>query len=638
MPEGAEPDLLRFMTCGGVDDGKSTLIGRLLHDGGMIPRDRLDELAADSRKGGRGDGSGALDYSLLLDGLAAEREQNITIDVAWRYFATARRKFIVADTPGHEQYTRNMAVGAASAALALVLVDAKKGLTTQTRRHSHILALMGVRSVVLAVNKMDRVEWAQARFEDIAEEYQGFATRIGIADVTAIPLSARDGVNVMRRDAGIAWYQGPGLLDYLENAPTGEGDADADGSPDTADTAGIAHPFRMAVQWVNRAGDGFRGYSGTVLSGRVAVGEHLRILPGDRTCRVADILGQCGAAQSAGAGEAITLTTAEPVDISRGDLLCGTQTGRTAVGPGASDQFAVRLLWLDGEPMLPNRAYLMRIHCAEARATITDLKYRIDVDHLARLSAKSLAMNDIGQCNISLDRPVAFDGFADHRDTGSFILIDRFSNHTVAVGMIDFALRRAANIRWQDLDVNKAARARQKGQRPRVLWFTGLSGAGKSSIANLVEKKLHARGCHTYLLDGDNVRHGLNRDLGFTDADRVENIRRVAEVASLFADAGLIVLVSLISPFRSERIMARELMAAGEFVEIFVDAPLSVCESRDPKGLYAKARAGHLNGLTGIDSPYEPPDNPDIHLHSHQDTPEALADRVLTWLDGENDP
>ncbi len=600
--------LLRFITCGSVDDGKSTLIGRLLYESKRLFDDQLAALEADSRR--HGTQGERIDYALLLDGLAAEREQGITIDVAYRYFDTDRRKYIVADCPGHEQYTRNMATGASTADLAVVLVDARKGLLQQTRRHSYIISLLGIGQVVLAVNKMDLVDYDQAVFERIAGEYRTLAAQLGIANVQAIPLSALEGQNLSTRSALMPWYAGPSLLEHLDTVAISGHDADSG--------------LRLPVQWVNRPNQDFRGFAGTIAAGRVSAGDAVVVLPSARRSTVREVLGPDGPLDAAAAGQAVTLTLADEIDVSRGDVIA-------AVGdpPEVADQFAAHVLWMDDAALLPGRPYWLQIGSRTVAASVSEIKHRIDVNTQDKLAAKRLELNEVGYCNLSLDEPIAFEPYACNRALGGFILIDRQSNATVAAGTLDFALRRAGNVHWQHLDVDKAARARIKGQTPRVLWFTGLSGAGKSTIANQVEKRLHARGCHTFLLDGDNVRHGLNRDLGFTDEDRVENIRRVAEVAKLMVDAGLVVLVSFISPFRAERQMARERFAEGEFVEIFVDVPLEVAESRDVKGLYRKARAGQIPNFTGIDSPYEPPEAPELHLYADGEALDAMADQVV---------
>ena len=611
LAEQENKELLRFITCGSVDDGKSTLIGRLLFDSKLIYEDQLAALERDSKTAGTtGDD---IDLALLVDGLQAEREQGITIDVAYRFFSTDRRKFIVADTPGHEQYTRNMATGASTASLAVILIDARKGMLTQTRRHSFIVSLMGIRHLVLAVNKMDLVDNSQQVFDSIVHEYKTFAGELGLADVTCIPISALTGDNVLRAAATMPWYDGPTLMAHLETVDVG-GDE-------------IARPFRFPVQLVARPNLDFRGYGGTIASGRVRPGDKLAVLPSGRTSEVARIATFDGDLDEAVAGQAVTITLADEIDISRGDLLAAADS------PGdVSDQFGVHLLWMSDDALYPGREYLMQIGAKAATATVSELKHKVNINTLAHQAAKDLHLNEIGWCNISLDQAVPFDSYQENRRTGAFILVDRLTNGTVGAGMIGFALRRGSNIAWQELDVDKAAHSRLKSQKPGILWFTGLSGSGKSTIANLVEKRLHAMGRHTYLLDGDNVRHGLNRDLGFTDADRVENIRRVSEVAKLFVDAGVIVLVSFISPFRGERRMARETVDDGEFLEVYVDTPLEICEARDPKGLYEKARAGKIANFTGIDSPYEPPENAELTLKTDDMSPEEAADQVIAEL------
>ena len=605
-PDFVDKDLLRFITCGSVDDGKSTLIGRLLFDAQLVPDDHLAALSRDSRRyGTTGDEP---DLALLADGLQAEREQGITIDVAYRFFSTASRSFIAAATPGHAQYTRNMATGASTADLAIVMVDARKGLLTQTFRHGTIVALMGVRHVTLAVNKMDLVGYDEHRFTEIVAAYAPFAGRLGITSFTSIPVSALRGDNVIRPSAAMPWYRGPTLLEHLEGVAV---DADQTG------------PFRLAVQSISRNVAEFRGYAGTVLGGSVRPGDEISVHPSGARSRVARIVTYDGDLARADAGQAVTLTFTEAIDVARGDILAATDRP-----PHIADQFACHLVWMHQDPMLPGRPYLIRLGTATLTATVTELKSRINVETGVGEAAKLLALNEIGLANVALDRPAPFDAYDENRDTGSFILINRASNATVGAGMIRFPLRRASNLTKQAFAVDKAARAQIKGHRPCVLWFTGLSGSGKSTVADGVERRLQALGCHTYVLDGDNVRHGLNRDLGFTDVDRVENVRRVVEVAKLFVDAGLIVLVSFISPFRSERRHAREGMASGEFVEIFVDAPLSECERRDPKGLYRRARAGKLANFTGIDSAYEPPEAPEIHLR----TAEMSLDHEVTTI------
>ncbi|MBK6436349.1 MAG: sulfate adenylyltransferase subunit CysN [Rhodanobacteraceae bacterium] len=600
--------LLRFITCGSVDDGKSTLIGRLLYESKQLYDDQLAKLERDSaRHGSQGE---AIDYALLLDGLAAEREQGITIDVAYRYFGTDRRQFIVADCPGHEQYTRNMATGASTADVAVVLVDARKGLLTQTRRHSYIVALLGIRHIVLAVNKMDLIGYDQTRFDDIAAAYTELADALGIRQVRAIPMSGLCGDNIVARSAATPWYAGPPLLEHLETIAVDHDDAGA--------------PFRMPVQWVCRPDQDFRGYAGLIASGRVQVGDELVSRPSGRHARVATLSVGDSARESVEAGQSALISLDHEIDVSRGDVLAAA-----ASACAIADQFAVQLLWLHDAPLMPSRRYLMKIGTRTVNTQITGIKHKIDVNTQEHLAATRLLLNEVAQCNIALDQDIAFAPYAENRTLGSFILIDRTTHATVAMGRIEFALRRASNVHWQALDVGKAARAKIKDQIPRCLWFTGLSGSGKSTIANLVEKRLLALGHHTYLLDGDNVRHGLNRDLGFSAEDRVENIRRIAEVARLMVDAGLIVIVSFISPFRDERRMARERFGDGEFVEIFVDTPLAVCEQRDVKGLYAKARAGLIPNFTGIDSPYERPQQAELVLDTISEQTDALALKVV---------
>jgi bifunctional enzyme CysN/CysC len=603
--------LLRFITCGSVDDGKSTLIGRLLYESKLIFEDQLAALEADSKKVGTQ--GGELDFALLVDGLAAEREQGITIDVAYRFFSTDRRKFIVADTPGHEQYTRNMVTGASTADVAVILVDARKGVLTQTRRHSYIVSLLGIRHVALAINKMDLMEYSQKTFDDIVTEYREFARQIGLTNIVPVPLSALRGDNILERSTRMPWHQGPTLMEYLESV---EIEDDLQNKP-----------FRLPVQWVNRPNQDFRGFAGTIASGTIRRGDTVRALPSGRTSRVTRIVDYERDLETAVAGQSITLTLADEIDVSRGDVLAAADSP-----PAVSDQFQATIIWMHDEPMLRGRPYIIKLGTRTLTGSITTPRHKVNVNTLERLAAKQLELNEIGVCNLSFDRAIPFDAYADNRETGGFILIDKLSNDTVGAGLLNFALRRAENIHWQALDVNKTARSSLKGQRACVLWFTGLSGAGKSTVANLVEKRLHALGRHTYTLDGDNVRHGLNKDLGFTDADRVENIRRVAEVSRLMVDAGLIVLVSFISPFRSERRLARELMQPGEFLEVFVDTPLAEAEKRDVKGLYKKARRGELKNFTGIDSPYEPPEHPEIHLRTVLQSPEEAAEQILKTL------
>ena len=603
--------LLRFITCGSVDDGKSTLIGRLLYDSKMIFEDQMAALEADSKRVGTQ--GGEIDFALLVDGLAAEREQGITIDVAYRFFSTDRRKFIVADTPGHEQYTRNMVTGASTADLAVILVDARKGILTQTRRHSFLVSLIGIRKVVLAVNKMDLVGFDQAIFDQIVSDYRAFAAQIGLDDVTAIPISGLRGDNIASRSDATPWFDGPVLIDHLETVPLDEARRQQG-------------DLRLPVQWVNRPNLDFRGFTGQIASGVVRPGDTVRVLPSGKQSKVARIVTYDGDLDLAVAGQSVTLTLEDEIDCSRGDIIASGNP------PEVADQFETTLIWMAEEAMLPGRSYWLKIGAKLVAATVTEPKYKINVNTLEHLAAKSLTLNEIGVCNISLDQQIAFDPYSDNADTGGFILIDRMTNATIGAGLINFALRRSQNIHWQALDVNKTSRADLKGQRSAILWFTGLSGSGKSTIANLVEKQLFALGRHTTVLDGDNVRHGLNRDLGFTDADRVENIRRVAEVSKLMVEAGLITLVSFISPFRSERQMARDLVETCEFIEIFVDTPLAVAEERDVKGLYKKARSGALKNFTGIDSPYEAPLTPEIHIDTTKMTPEQAADLIVERL------
>jgi bifunctional enzyme CysN/CysC len=573
--------------------------------------DHLAALEADSAKVGTQGGD--LDFALLLDGLSAEREQGITIDVAYRFFSTERRKFIVADTPGHEQYTRNMVTGASNAEVAVILVDARKGVLTQTRRHSFLVSLLGIRHVMVAVNKMDLVDWSQEIFDAIQTEYLDFAAQIGLTDVTFIPLSALRGDNVVEPSPHLHWYRGPTLLGYLETVQVDD------------DTAAL--PLRMPVQWVNRPNLDFRGFSGRIVGGTVRPGDPIRVLPAGTTSTVARIVTMDGDLDEAVAGQSVTLTLTDEIDASRGDLICAGDSPAEV-----ADQFEAHIVWMHEDAMLPGRPYLMKIGTRTVGLTISHPKYRVDVNNLDHLAATTLELNEIGVCNVSVDRPVPFDPYGQNRDMGGFIVIDKLTQNTVGVGLLHFALRRAHNIHWQDVQVDKAARTALNHHRPGVVWFTGLSGSGKSTIANIVESKLHTMGVRTYLLDGDNVRHGLNRDLGFTDADRVENIRRIAEVSGLMVDAGLVVLVSFISPFRAERRLARDRVGDGEFVEVFVDTPLAVAEQRDPKGLYAKARAGELANFTGIGSPYEPPESPEVHIDTTAVSAEEAADQVIDTL------
>jgi bifunctional enzyme CysN/CysC len=607
----ARKDLLRFITCGSVDDGKSTLIGRLLYESQLLLQDQLEALESDSRRlGTQGE---QLDFALLVDGLSAEREQGITIDVAYRFFASERRKFIVADTPGHEQYTRNMVTGASSADLAIILVDARKGVLTQTRRHSYLASLLGIRRIVLAVNKMDLVGYGHGAFQDIDRSYREFAGRIGLKDIVAIPVSALRGDNVLESSGNMPWYSGPSLMQHLDTVPI------------RSEVA--AQAFRMPVQWVNRRNQDFRGFAGLIVSGSVRAGDTVRVLPTGANSRVGRIVTAEGDLPQAVAGQSVTLTLQDELDVSRGDLLV------SAAAPAmVADKIEATIVWMHEEPMLPGRPYLLKCGTRTVSAAAAPLKYKVNVNTLEELAARQLELNEIGVVNLNLDQPLAFDPYAVNRDTGGFILIDRINNNTVGAGMLQAALQPSENVHWQALDVDRANRSVLKNQKACVLWFTGLSGAGKSTVANLVEKKLFGMGRHTYLLDGDNVRHGLNRDLGFTDADRVENIRRVAEVARLMTDAGLIVLVSFISPFRSERQLARSLLGPGEFFEIFIDTALAVAEARDPKGLYRKARAGKIRNFTGIDSPYEPPETPEIRIDTARVSAEQAAEQIISQL------
>jgi bifunctional enzyme CysN/CysC len=610
----AEEDrgLLRFLTCGSVDDGKSTLIGRLLYDSQLVFEDQLKNVQKESKRPNSSLDT-EIDLSLLVDGLQAEREQGITIDVAYRYFSTPRRKFIVADTPGHVQYTRNMATGASNCDFGVLLIDARQGVLTQTRRHACILSLLGIKKVALAVNKMDLIDFDQEQFEAIVEEFTAFAEPLGFDSIEAIPVSALKGDNVTSPSTNMHWYHGPTLLGHLETVEVGGSE--------------VSGPFRFPVQWVNRPHLDFRGVSGTVAGGRIVPGDEVVIHPSGKRVHVARIVTADGDLEVAQEGDAVTLTFAEEVDASRGDVITTPDSE-----PSVADQLAAKIIWFDEEEMLPGRNYTIRCGTQSATATVSSLKYKLNVDNLDHVAGKTLEMNEVGLCNLSTTKPLVFDPYGDNPETGSFILVDRFTNSTVAAGMVEFGLRRATNVKWQELSVDKTSRADLKGQKPCVLWFTGLSGSGKSTIANALEKRLHSLGRHTYMLDGDNIRHGLNKDLGFTDADRVENIRRVAEAARLFVDAGLIVMVSFISPFRSERRMARDMVGEGEFIEIYVDTPLEVCEARDPKGLYRKARAGLIKNFTGIDSTYERPEAPELDLNTSELTPEVLADRVLEEL------
>ena len=602
---------LRFITCGSVDDGKSTLIGRLLYDSHLIYEDQLASVEKDSKRSGtQGD---KIDLALLVDGLAAEREQGITIDVAYRFFSTDKRKFIVADTPGHEQYTRNMATGASTADVAVILIDARHGVQVQTRRHSYIVSLLGIKHVVVAINKMDLVDFSQHVYSEIEQEFRAFSKDLGFADITCIPMSALDGDNVTKASPRAPWYPGKCLLNHLETV---------DIAHDTALTS-----FRFPVQWVNRPNLDFRGFSGTVASGSIKPGDEIITIPSGKRSTVERIVTMSGDLRSAKEGQAITVTLSNEIDISRGDIICGVDSPAEQ-----SDQFQAHILWMTEKKLFPGRGYLMKTNNKTTPFSITDLKHKVDVNNFSHEAGKTLDLNEVGVCNLSLGQPIAFDAYSDNRATGSFVIIDRQSNETVGMGMLDFSLRRASNVVWQDLQVGKDERAEQKHQKPAVLWFTGLSGSGKSTIANLVEQKLYDRGRHTYTLDGDNIRHGLNNDLGFTDADRVENIRRVGEVAKLMVDAGLIVITSFISPFSAERQLARRMLDDGEFIEVYVNTPLDIAEKRDVKGLYAKARRGEIKHFTGIDSEYQVPTNAEIIVDTIKLTPEKAADQIVGYL------
>ena len=613
MPKSKNTSLprLRFLTCGSVDDGKSTLIGRLLYESNSVFDDQMDAVASESSKfGTQGD---SVDLALLLDGLQAEREQGITIDVAYRYFSTTTRSFIAADAPGHEQYTRNMATAASNSDLAILLVNAKTGFLPQTRRHARIVSLLGIRHCILAVNKMDLVDHAEETFSQIAAEFQTFAKELEFRSVSCVPVSALNGDNVFTSSSVMSWYKGSSLIELLETAEIETGQAEA--------------PFRMPVQYVNRPNSEFRGFCGNIASGSIKAGEKIVVLPSGKTTSVKEVIGPSSILETAGVDQAVTLLLADEVDVSRGDIIASADAPAEV-----ADQIAAHVVWMDETSMLPERPYTIRFHSASCTAQVTDLVHRIDTNTGKKIASKKLELNEIGYCKLSLDREVAFDAYEDNRQTGSFVLIDRYTNATVGAGVIDFALRRASNIHWQETRIGKDQRAQMNGQKPCILWFTGLSGSGKSTIADRLEQRLQSLGRRTYLLDGDNVRHGLNHDLGFTDQDRVENVRRVGEVAKLMIDAGLIVLVSFISPFKAEREMARGLVEADEFHEIFVDTPLEVCEARDVKGLYKKARAGELKNFTGIDSDYEIPENPEILLKSAEDEVEALVDQILAKL------
>jgi bifunctional enzyme CysN/CysC len=609
--------MLRFITCGSVDDGKSTLIGRLLYDSKMIFEDQLATLEADSKKiGTQGQN---IDFALLVDGLAAEREQGITIDVAYRFFATEKRKFIVADTPGHEQYTRNMITGASTADLAVILIDARQGVLTQTRRHSYLVQLVGIEHVVLAVNKMDLVGYSEDTFKQIVADYTEFASSIGIDSFTAIPISGLAGDNITQVSKSTPWYEGPALLDYLENV-------------DLVVTRDQEKSFRMAVQWVNRPNLDFRGFSGQIATGSVKVGDPVRVIPSGKTSRIARIVTMSGDLTEAVAGQSVTLTLTDEIDCSRGDVIATAEDA-----PEVADQFEATIVWMDDEPLLPGRSYWLKIGTQMVSAHVQPPKYQVNVNNMAHLAAKTLELNGIGVAEVATDKPIVFEPYDVNREMGGFILIDKITNATIAAGMLHFSLRRSKNVHWQAIEVDREAHSQLKNQKPLVLWFTGLSGSGKSTIANEVEKLLYIMNRHTFLLDGDNVRHGLNRDLGFTDADRVENIRRIGEVAKLMTDAGLIVITAFISPFRAERQMARAMLPEGEFVEVFVDTPLDVAEQRDVKGLYKKARAGELNNFTGIDSPYETPSNAEIRINTTEMSAKEAARYIVDWLFNLND-
>ncbi len=607
-----EKSLLRFITCGSVDDGKSTLIGRMLYESHMLFDDQLSSLKTDSKKiGTQGE---EIDFALLVDGLAAEREQGITIDVAYRFFSTDRRKYIVADTPGHEEYTRNMATGASTADVAIILVDAEQGVLTQTRRHSFIVSMVGVKNVLLAINKLDLVEYSQQVYDDIVSEYREFAdSALNLESITPVPISALMGDNVVNKSENTPWFKGQTIMQYLETVEVSNQKA--------------LQSFRMPVQWVNRPNSKFRGFSGLIASGEINTGDEVRILPGGNTSHIKSIVTWEGELPKAKVGKSVTITLEDEIDVSRGDIIA-----LSSDPCGEADQFQARILWMNNDAMMPGRQYLLKSSTQSATLTLGKLKHRIDVNTLGHLPAKTLELNEIGVCNISLDKRIAFDSYDDNQTMGGFIIVDRLSNNTVGMGLIDFALRRSENIHWQKMDVSQDSRAEQKSQTPRIIWFTGLSGSGKSSIANILEKKLQSLGKHTITLDGDNIRHGLNRDLGFTEADRVENIRRVGEVAKLMLNSGLICITSFISPFESERAMARSLVSENEFVEVFVDTPLSVCEERDVKGLYAKARSGEIPNFTGISSPFEGPKNPEIRIDTTKVSAEEAANQIIEFI------
>ena len=607
-----EKSLLRFITCGSVDDGKSTLIGRMLYESQMLFDDQLSALKHDSKK--IGTQGNEIDFALLVDGLAAEREQGITIDVAYRFFSTDKRKYIVADTPGHEEYTRNMATGASTADVAIILIDAEQGVLTQTRRHSFIVSMVGVKKVLLAVNKLDLVNYSQEVYNQIVSDYSDFAENaLDLESITAVPISALLGDNVVEKSEKTPWYKGETIMQYLENIEVKNQRKQT--------------PFRMPVQWVNRPNSGFRGFTGLIASGETKVGDKIRLHPGGNESTIESIITWDGKLPKASAGQSVTITLNDEIDVSRGDIIA------TSTDPcGEADQFQSRILWMSDDAMIPGRQYILKSNTQSATLTLGRLKHRIDVNTLDHLPAKTLELNEIGVCNISLDKRIAFDSYENNQTMGGFIVIDRLSNNTVGMGLIDFALRRSENIHWQKMDVSKESRAEQKSQIPKLIWFTGLSGSGKSSIANILEKKLQSLGKHTITLDGDNIRHGLNRDLGFTSADRVENIRRVGEVAKLMVNSGLICITSFISPFESERKMVRSLVLENEFIEVFVDTPLSVCEERDVKGLYAKARSGQIPNFTGISSPYEPPKNPEIRIDTTKVSAEEAANQIIDFI------
>ena len=613
LEEQRQKETLRFITCGSVDDGKSTLIGRLLYESKCIFDDQLKALETESKRyGTQGD---KIDFALLVDGLEAEREQGITIDVAYRFFSTDRRRYIVADTPGHEQYTRNMATGASTAQMAVLLIDSRKGILPQTRRHHRIVTMMGIRHIVLAVNKMDLMGFEQSVFDRIEADYREFAKDANLTTLQAIPLAAVSGDNVLKRSENTPWYKGPTLFDHMDTVSVKE--------------VATRAAFRMPVQWVSRPNLNYRGFCGRIAEGSVKTGDAVRVLPSGKTTTVKSIDFFEDHLPEAEAGASITLTLNDEVDVSRGDLIVTTDHP-----PEVADQFQVKLLWLSEEPLVPSRSYWLKVHAKEVSATVMEIKHREDVNTGSHLAAKVLNLNEIAVVTISTTHPVAFEPYTVNRTLGGFVFIDKLSCATVGAGMIEFALRRSTNIHWQSLEVGKAQRALLKNQTPRCIWFTGLSGSGKSTVANQLEKRLHAEGKHTYMLDGDNVRHGLNRDLGFTDADRVENLRRVAEVAKLMVEAGLIVIVSFISPFRAERRAARDLFGPQEFVEIHVSTPIAECEKRDVKGLYAKARKGELKNFTGIDSPYEAPENAEMVIDTSTKSPEECALEVWRLIEG----